>query len=161
MAERALLVCERADGRCDTFGARWAGDRVDRLVGRSPRAVLAAVDPRPRKRGRRFQAVVDELDYLGTAAVYHARPTGTVAYLPLWFGLPTAGLVAEPRCGVLVPVCSDAGAGRLRRWWRALRGALADALRAGRVPPGTAPVALLAALADRPTVRPTALATRR
>jgi len=158
MAERGVLVCERPDGRVDVFRARWGGsDRaLARVVTGPPRAAFAVADWGVDRRGVARRTVIDTLDYLSTAALYWVEDEGTSAALVLWFGLPGVGQ-ADPGLGALVAVDSLSDACRLRRCWRTLKGAVADAVLAGRLPPVGAPIVLLAALRDRACAFPAGL----
>jgi len=159
MAERGVLVCERPDGRVDAFRARWGGsDRaLARVATGPPRAAFGVADWGVDRRGVTPRTVIDTLNYLSTAALYWIGDRTRVA-LPLWFGLPGVGLDrADPGLGALAAVNSLSDARRLRRSWRALKGAVADAVLAGQLPPVGAPVVLLAALRGRACAFPAGL----
>lgn len=150
MAERGRLACERPDGFVDVFGARWGGSdaALARVVTGPLRAAFGVADWRVHRRAVTRQTVLDGLDYLSTAALYWLGSEGASVALPVWFGLPGFER-ADPGLGALVGVRSLSDARRFRRFWRALKGAVADAVLAGRLPPAGAPVVLLGALQGR------------
>lgn len=147
MAEPGLLARRRAGG--DALSrSRWGGsDGALAAAFVGPDRLLAAADWQPAGRAPRREWV-PAVDCLRTAAVYVLDDRMRV-YLPLWAGLPTAGLEADPQDGALVRVRSLADARALRRGWRRLKGALAGAVRAGECPPAAAPFVLAGALAGR------------
>jgi hypothetical protein len=147
MAERAVLASRRDDGRYDLAAARWGG--TDRALG----AVCSGITPRSlpgvswrERRTVRWSRLVRTLDYLSTAVLFRVRPDGTVAFLPLWFGLGLPTARPAPTIGSLVAVDSLADARRLRSRFRTLKGHLADVLAAGDLPATTAPAVLFAAV---------------
>lgn len=158
MAERGRLVCERPDGLVDVFRARWGGSdhALAGVAADSSRDAFAVADWRVHRRGITRRTLLDECDYLSTAALYWVGPDGVSVALPLWFGLPGFER-ADPELGALVAVRSLTDARRFRRFWRALKGAVADELLAGRLPPAGAPVALLGALRGRECAFPATL----
>jgi hypothetical protein len=158
MAERGRLACERPDGLVDVFGARWGGSDavLARAVAGPPRNVFSAADWHISRRGSTRQTVLDEFDYLSTAALYWLGSDGASVALPLWFGLPGFER-ADTGLGALVGVRSLADARRVRRFWRALKGAVADDLLAGRLAPASAPVVLCGAVRDRECAFPAGL----
>lgn len=151
VAEPGLLAVARPDGRDDLFRARWAGSdaTLAALVGATAREALAAAPWTPAGRAVLRGAWLARLDYLRTAAVYVCAPAGVEVYLSLWVGLPTVGLGADPAAGLLVRVDSLADARTLRRRWRRLKGAVADAVAAGTVPLPAVPACLLWGLEGR------------
>lgn len=150
MAERGRLACERTDGYVDVFRAHWGGSAtaLARVVAGPPRAAFRVADWRVHRRAVARQTVLDTLDYLSTAALYRIGPDGTSAALPLWFGLPGIER-ADPGLGALVGVRSLPDARHLRQCWRTLKGAVADAVLAGRLSPFGALLTLVVALRSR------------
>lgn len=147
MAERALLAHKRPDGRYAVATARWGGtDRALAAVcaGTTP-ASLPDIDWIERDHQPDFRAVLASLDVLATELCYRVDD-GVTVFLPLWFGLPLAPLRAHPGMGALVAIDSLADARACRRWFRSLKGALADAVTAGTVPWPAVPLVLLASL---------------
>jgi len=134
VAEPGLLARPRPDGHDDLFRAQWGGRGATlQAVLAAPGRALSVADweaagHRPRA------AWVGDVDHLRTAAVYVLGPVPR-AYVPLWAGLPTAGLTADPDAGAAVRVCSAAEARRLRADWGDLKAAAGEALRAGVTAP--------------------------
>mgnify|MGYP000506426488 CR=1 FL=1 len=153
VAEPGLLVRRRPDGREDCFRAQWGGSEA------ALSAVLEAGQP-PRRvadwelSGRAVPRSMwlAELDSLRLSAVYLADGDQASVYLPLWFGLPAAGLDADPGAGALVRVRSLADARTLRHDWRELKGRAGDAVSAGWLPLAAVPTVLRESLADRDTL---------
>ena len=151
VAVPGLLVRVR-DGRVDCLHAQWGGsDAAIGAVLDGGQPVEAVADWQPAGRKPSLSACLADLDSLRLSAVY-LQDGATRVYRPLWFGLPTAGLVAEPTAGVLVRVRSLADARRLRHDWRTLKGLVAEAVTAGRLPLPVVPLVLRAALAGRETL---------
>lgn len=153
VAEPGLLVRRRPDGREDCLRAQWGGSETALsavLEADQPPQRVADWDPSGRAVPR--SAWLAELDSLRLSAVYLQNGDRTKVYLPLWFGVPTAGLDADPEAGALVRVRSLAEARRLREGWRTLKGELGDAVAAGRLPLAAVPLVLRGALADRETL---------
>jgi hypothetical protein len=155
MAERAVLARVRRDGRYDAARSRWGG--TDRALA----AVFAGIpaDRLPDVTWTRWQTgvtsstLVDSLDYLSTSLCYRVTDD-TTAFLACWFGLPLVDESADRAAGALVAVNSLDDARRIRRRFRRLKGALADALVAGLLPATAAPFVVagwVAGLADRAT----------
>jgi hypothetical protein len=153
VAEPGLLVRRRPDGREDCFRAQWGGRE----------AALSAVlegDQPPRRvadwalsrRAVSRPAWLAALDHRRVSAVYLRDRARHRVYLPLWVGVPTAGLSADPRAGALARVRSVSDVRQLRTDWRSLRGELGDAVAAGQLPLVAVPVTLRAVLADRETL---------
>ncbi|MEF8888200.1 MAG: hypothetical protein V5A30_10365 [Haloarculaceae archaeon] len=153
MAEPGLLVRRRPDGREDCFQAQWGGSEpvlsAVLEAGRPPRRVA---DWDPFCRAVRRAEWLADLDYLRLSTVYIQAGDRTSVYLPLWFGLPAAGLSADPEAGALVRVRSLADARRVREDWRTLKGELGDAIAGERLPLATVPVVLHEALINRETL---------
>ena len=153
VAEPALLVRRRPDGRGDRFRAQWGGSEAALSAvleaGQPPRRVA---DWEPSRRAARRSEWLAELDHLRLSAVYLRDCDRTSVYLPLWFGLPTAGLDADPDAGALARVRSLADARRVREDWRELKGRAGDAVSAGWLPLAAVPLVLRWALADRDTL---------
>lgn len=153
VAEPALLVWRRPDGREDCFRAQWGGSEA------ALSAVLEASQP-PRRvadweLSRRAVSRSDwlaTLDCLRLSAVYLEDCDRSSVYLPLWFGIPAAGLVADPDAGALVRVRSLSAVHRIREDWRALKGELGESIAAGRLPTAAAPLVLRGVVADRETL---------
>jgi len=141
MGERALLARTDSDGCSSLAVSQWGGSEsaIDAVCTGTPPTALPDCSWRQRARVREFQTVVARLDYLGTAAVYrvpnqHPVESPATVFLPLWFGLPFATVTANPRVGGLVAVDSLADVRALRRWFRRLKGRLADAITTGSLP---------------------------
>ena len=153
VAEPGLLVRRRPDGREDCLQAQWGGSEAALAAvleaGQPPRRV--ADWELSRRAARRSEWLV-ELDYLRLSAVYLQDCDRTSVYLPLWFGVPTAGLDADPDAGVLARVQSLSDARRVREDWRTLKGQVGDAVAARGLPLATVPLALREALANRETL---------
>lgn len=153
VAEPGLLVRRRPDGREDCFRAQWGGSEAALSAvleaGQPPRRVA---DWKLSRRAARRFGWLTGLDHLRLSAVYLQDGDRTSVYLPLWFGVPTAGLSAAPDAGALVRVRSLSDARRLREDWRTLKGGLGDAVATGRLPLAALPVVLRAALAGRETL---------
>lgn len=137
MAHRALLAYERPDGRYDVHAARWGGFEwlVPAITPTDPYAE-GAVDPEPRVVARPFESVRTMVDFARHEALYRVDTDYAVdAFLPLWLGLDhylasetdDSEDVADPE-GLLVAVESATEAARLRRWLRAAKAALAEAV---------------------------------
>ncbi len=148
MAERAVLACEREDGRYAVFRSRWGG--TDRALG----VVCAGISPgslpvswEPTRVESDFPSSVEGFDFLGIEACYRDRRGKTTPFVSLWFGLPLTPIRANPGTGALVEVRSVDDARQVREAFRRLKGRLADALVAGHCPATVAPVALRSALA--------------
>lgn len=150
MAERALLVTERRDGGCALATSRWGGtdDALAAVCAGTDPGVLPGVSWSSDGRQPRFSSVVATLDFLSTEVLYRVRDGDTTVYLPVWFGLPLSDRVAAPTVGALVAVESLADARTLRRQFRRLKGALADAVSTGRLPASSPPLVLAAAIAN-------------
>jgi hypothetical protein len=153
VAEPGLLVRRRPDGREDCFRAQWGGSEA------ALSAVLGADQPPRRvadwalsRRAVSRPAWLAALDHRRLSAVYLCDRARHRVYLPLWAGVPTAGLSADPRAGVLVRVRSLSGVRQLRADWRSLKGELGDAVTAGRLPLAAVPVTLRRVLVDRETL---------
>lgn len=137
MAHRALLAYERPDGRYDVHTARWGGFEwlVPQITPTDPYAD-GAVDPDPRVVGRSFDSVRTMVDFARHEALYRVDTGYAVdAHLPLWLDLDhylaTAGSTDEAPEGLLVAVESATEAARLRRWLRAAKATLAEAVEGG------------------------------
>ncbi|WP_121822896.1 DUF6735 family protein [Halostella salina] len=152
MAHRALVAYERPDGDYDLHRSRWGGTdcslarRITAgtpfggpgaassrrspgpLTGSAPEADPRPVERRPTAVGRDFDGVVDAVDLRTHEALFVVAPDYRVtAYLPLWFGLP--GVAPDVSAGALVAVDPDGGpygGPRVRRWFRATKGVVAD-----------------------------------
>ena len=153
VAEPALLVRRRPDGREDCLQSQWGGSEA------ALSAVLEAGKPPSRvadwelsRRAVPRSAWLTALDYLRLSAVYLTGGDRTRVYLPLWVGVATAGLSADPVAGALVRVRALPEVRRLRREWRTLKGELGDAVAAGRLPLAAVPLVLRGALAGRETL---------
>ncbi|WP_302082785.1 hypothetical protein [Salinibaculum rarum] len=148
MAERALLARERSDGSYAAATSRWGG--TDRTLA----AVCSGTPPtavpdhswEPRGNWPDFLSVGASLDPLTTELLYRVTDDETTPFLSLWFGLPLASASVNPAVGALVAVDSLPDARGLRRWFRRVKGSLADAVSAGTVPAATAPLVLVAAV---------------
>lgn len=153
VAEPGLLVWRRPDGREDCLQAQWGGSEAALAAvleaGRPPRRVA---DWELSRRAVPRSEWLADLDYLRLSAVYLQGDDGTRVYLPLWVGIPAAGLDANPGAGALVRVRSLADVRRLREGWRVLKGELGDAVAAGDLPLAAVPLALRGAVADRETL---------
>lgn len=153
VAEPGLLVRRRPDGREDCFRAQWGGSEAALSAvldtHRSPRRVADWV---PARAAVSRPAWLASLDHRRLSAVYLRDRARHRVYLPLWAGVPTAGLSADPRAGALVRVRSLSGVRQLRADWRSLKGELGDAVTAGRLPLAAVPVTLRGVLADRETL---------
>lgn len=148
VAERAVLARERADGSYAVAISHWGG--TDRLLaavcsGIPPNA-LPSISWKPRQDHSNFVSVVASLDVLSTELLYRVAGGKTTPFLALWFGLPLASTSAHPAVGALVAVDSLLDARALRRWFRWLKGSLADAVTAGAIPMVAAPLVLSAAI---------------
>lgn len=153
MAHRALVAYERAPGEYDVHTARWG-----RLDGRLWRSITpygsGAVDPEPRVRGRSFEAVLTMVDPARHEAVYRVRADATVeAFLVAWLGLDhylgrTPDVESVPP-GLLVAVDGPAAATDLRRWLRAAKAVLAEAVAAGHLDRSAATTTLVRAIRER------------
>ena len=153
MAEPGLLARPRSDGHDALFRSQWGGSETTLravLAAGGPERALSTADWQPAGRAPR-PAWVGDLDCLRTTAVY---VLGAVprAYLPLWAGLPTAGLAADPTAGAPVRVCSAREAHLLRRDWRRLKRGVADAVRAEDLSLPAAVLLLRGVLAARETL---------
>lgn len=165
MAHRALVAYERSDGRYDLHRSRWGGTDLslarritaetplggaggaDVRRGPSPGPGSAPVERRPAATDLGFDAVVDAVDARRHEALYVvAADYAVTAYLPLWFGLP--GVAPDVDAGALVaadPEGGPFGGPRLRRWFRATKAVVADAVEMGALTRDEA----VAYLADR------------
>ena len=145
MAEWAVLARRRVHGQYVIDRARWGGTNqaLARVVAGTPPAALPGVE------WSRFRTVADfppsltDLDYLSTSVCYRVR-TAVTPFLSLWFGLPLAAESAARTAGALLEVHSVTDACRLRARFRRLKGALADAIVTGTLPPLAAAFALVA-----------------
>jgi hypothetical protein len=153
VAEPALLVRRRPDGREDCFRAQWGGSEAALSAvleaGQPPRRVAGW---EPSRRAVPRSAWLADLDCLRLSAVYLEDGDRASVYLPLWFGLPAAGLDADPDAGALARVRSLADARKLRHDWRELKGRVGDAVSAGRLPLAAVPLVLRGALVGRETL---------
>ena len=136
MAERALLARELPDGRYAVAISRWGG--TDRALagvcaGTAP-TDLPGVDWVECGHQPDFPAVITSMDVLATELCYRVAADEVTVFLPLWFGLPLASVRAHPHVGALVSVNSLAETRACRRWFRSLKGELADAVAAGTIP---------------------------
>lgn len=152
MAHRALVAYERPDGRYDVHTARWGGYEwlAPRITPTDPYAD-GAVDPEPRVVARPFESVRTMLDFARHEALYLIDRAYTVeSYVPLWLDMdhylgPAAGDSrgdddgpdGDPE-GLLVAVDSATEAARLRRWLRAAKATLAEAVAADCLTPEAA-----------------------
>lgn len=151
VAERALLARERADGSYAVATSRWGG--TDRMLA----AVCSGIPPidlpgiswAAQQNRLDFLSVVASLDVLSTEVLYRVASGETTPFLPLWFGLPLVSTTARPTVGALVAVESVHDARALRRGFRSLKGALADAVAAGTLPLSAVPLVLVAAVVHR------------
>ncbi|MFC7134636.1 hypothetical protein [Salinibaculum marinum] len=145
MAERAELARQRADGRYDLSRARWGGTNaaLAAVSDGTPPAELP-VEWRHWRAGVDFAALVADLDYLATSVCYRVGESETTVFLSLWFGVPLVDESANPGAGALVAVDSLDDARAVRAAFRAFKGALADALTAGDLPPVAAPCVISA-----------------
>lgn len=149
MAERAVLIDRRTDGRYAVASSRWGGtDRALAAVcaGTTPRA-LPGVSWADRPAPAGFGTLLAAFDLLSTAVLYRVRRGETTVFRPLWFGLPLPTASPSPGVGALVAVGSLHDARKVRVGFRALKGTLADALTAGIIPVTAAPAVLRAAVA--------------
>jgi hypothetical protein len=136
VAHRALVAYERPDGRYDVHTARWGGFEwlVSRITAADPYAD-GAVDATPRVVARPFGSVRTMLDFAHHETLYRVDTGYAVeAYLPLWLDM-SHYLGAPPEVdtdpeGLLVAVDSATEAARIRRWLRAAKGTLAEAVAA-------------------------------
>ena len=167
MAHRALVAYERPDGDYDLHRSRWGGTDLSlarRITAKTPlggpgaahirkgpvppsapapEAGSRPVESRPVNVGLEFSAVVDAVDPREHEALFVVPPDYDVtAYLPLWFGLP--GVAPDVTAGALVAADPDGGP-RLRRWFRATKGVVADLTERGALTRDEA----VAYLADR------------
>ncbi|WP_193569348.1 MULTISPECIES: DUF6735 family protein [Halostella] len=148
MAHRALVAYERPDGDYDLHDSRWGGTDLSlasRITAETPfggpggarvrRGPSPGFGPRPVERrpsavGLDFDGVLDAVDLRRHEAVFVVDEGYDVtAYLPLWFGLP--GVAPDVTAGALVAVDPDGGpygGPRTRRWFRATKGVVADAV---------------------------------
>ncbi len=153
MAEPALLVWRRPDGREDCFRAQWGGSETALSAvleaGQPPRRV---VDWELSRRAVSRSDWLADLDRLRLSAVYLQGCDRSRVYLPLWFGVPAAGLSADPEAGALVRVRSLSAVQRVRGDWRVLRGKLGASIAAGRLPIAAVPLVLRGVVADRETL---------
>lgn len=149
MAHRALVAYERPDGRYDVHTSRWGGleCRLARTITPADPFADGAVDPEPRGLAREFDAVCTMVDLARHEALYRVgRAYAVETFLPLWFGLdhylddPLAG-EGDPE-GLLVGVESADEAAELRRWLRAAKAVLAEAVDAGYLAPDDAQAVL-------------------
>lgn len=151
MAHRALVAYERPDGDYDLHDSRWGGTDLSlarRITaetpfggpggvrarrGPSPEAGPRPVERRPSAVALDFDGVLDAVEVRRHEALYVADEDYAVtAYLPLWFGLP--GVAPDVTAGALVAVDPDGGphgGPRIRRWFRATKGVVADAVDCG------------------------------
>lgn len=142
MGERALALCERSGDQYDLFYSQWAGGNellvpVLNSDGAGP-AILARADWE-RRGCVSLDEVIEQLDYLSTAAVYEVSVHGVRVRLPAWLGLDSLAHDGEPfppGFGALLPVRDVVRAVRVRLGTRWLREAAARAVEAGvlRVP---------------------------
>ena len=153
MAHRALVAYERPDGRYDVHTARWGGHEwlVPRITPTDPYAD-GAVDPEPRVVGRPLASVRTMLDFARHEALYVVdRAYAVESYVPLWLDLDHyLGPAADDSVGdgsdtetddpegLLVAVDSATEAARLRRWLRAAKATLAEAVAADCLTPEAA-----------------------
>jgi len=173
VAHRALVAYERPDGDYDLHRSRWGGTdcslarritegtpfggpgaaRTRRSPGPTPGSALPPeaddrpVETRPAAVELDFAGVLDAVDLREHEALFVVASDYTVtAYLPLWFGLP--GVAPDVRAGALVaadPEGGPHGGPRLRRWFRATKGVVADLTERGALTRDEA----VAYLADR------------
>lgn len=137
MAHRALVAYERADGRFDVHVSRWGGQDCRLAASITPTEPFAGggVDPEPRVVARPWESVRTMVDLSVHEMLYRVGTDYTVrTYLPLWFGLahylgesPTA----DAPEGLFVAVDSTGEAADLRRWLRAAKATLAEAVTGG------------------------------
>lgn len=148
VAERARLARERADGSYAVATSRWGGtDRALAAVCAGiPPTALPGISWETQQERPDFLSVVAELDVLSTELLYRVTSEKTTPLLSLWFGLPLAATTARPTVGALVAVESVSDARALRRWFRSLKGTLADAVTDGLLPLSVAPLVLVAAV---------------
>lgn len=153
MAHRALVAYERPDGRYDVHTARWGGHEwlAARITPTDPYAD-GAVDPEPRVLARPLESVRTMLDFARHEALYVVdRAYAVESYLPLWLGMdhylgPAADSdgdgddseAPDDPEGLLVAVDSATEAARLRRWLRAAKATLAEAVAADCLTPQAA-----------------------
>jgi len=136
VAHRALVAYERPDGRYDVHTARWGGFEwlVPRITPDDPYAD-GAVDSVPCVVARPFGSVRTMVDFARHEALYRVNTDYAVdAYLPLWLDMDHYLAVSpdtdtDPH-GLLVAVDSATEAARIRRWLRAAKGTLAEAVAA-------------------------------
>ncbi|WP_135819921.1 DUF6735 family protein [Halostella litorea] len=171
MAHRALVAYERPDGDYDLHRSRWGGADLSlarRITARTPfggpgaawtgrsptppaelppEAGSRPVETRPTAVGLDFDDVVAAVNPREHEALFVVAPDYDVtAYLPLWFGLP--GVAPDVTAGALVAADPDGGpygGPRLRRWFRATKGVVADLTARGALTRDEA----VAYLADR------------
>jgi hypothetical protein len=148
VAERGLLAREPPDGRYTVAPSRWGGpDRALAGVcaGTAP-TDLPGVDWVELGSKPDFTAAVTSIDVLATELCYRVADREVTAFLPLWFGLPLASVRAHPNVGALVGIESLAEVRTYRRWFRSLKGELADAVTAGTIPWPVVPLVLVASI---------------
>lgn len=161
MAHRALVAYERPDADdvrpsvYDVHRSRWGGTDLSlarRITAETPfggeRTGAARVrhgpspgsgsrpcpvERRPVATDLDFDGVIDAVDFRQHEALFAvAASYDTTAYLPLWFGL--SGVAENIDAGALVAADPDGGpygGPRLRRWFRATKAVVADAVAAG------------------------------
>ena len=137
VGERALALYERPDGRYDVFASQWAGEwaaiaAVLASDGTHP-AVLDRYRWERRDAGPRA-ALLADLDYLSTAAVYELSPEAVRVSVPVWLGLDALAVESDQlpaEFGVLVPVNGVHDAIRTRLGCRWLKAAAGRAVETG------------------------------
>ncbi|MEF8784832.1 MAG: hypothetical protein V5A45_02785 [Haloarculaceae archaeon] len=148
VAERALLASERADGSYAVATSRWGGtdQMLAAVCAGIPPSALPTLSWNAQRDRPDFLSVVATLDVLSTELLYRVANGETTPFLSLWFGLPLASTTARPTVGALVAVESLADARAIRRWFRSLKGNLADEVTAGTLSPSVVPLILVAAV---------------
>lgn len=157
MGHRALVAVERSNGRYDLHRSRWGADQLRLLRRLDPDAPLERdlVDPEPLCSGATAATTLDLLDPVEYEALFAVDRAGVTAYQVIALSPALATVPDDRRASpsALVPVDDAATAARLRRFCRATKAVLGDAVDAGLLTEGMAIGYLRARLAAHPDVR--------
>lgn len=152
VSERVLLAERHGDGRYEVFRSQWSDvDHLLRAVAEGAPAAELRQDGTWTACGRRdWQDLLDELSYLNLALCIECTGADSMAFLPVWVGIPTGKRdQTSAHCGVLVRVDSLGEYDRLRRQFRRQKARLGRAIERGELSVESAQRRLLVGLRAR------------